>query len=206
MNKIGTTLIFSLAFIACRGTTDETTTTTEIMTSLTSSYTTTTTTSQTTHGNTQTTTTVSTSPSSPLYEGSWSLNDVDTLTDTCGFMDYILGEEIEFELAMTDESNFTLGNGKLSYSCALTEGGDYYTYECTGLDMVQDLAHFGFDAEIAIGNDSLGDFDSSSTGSLAFSFDAECNGDDCSMVEALMGFDFPCEGAAEGRLDANLVF
>ena len=133
--------------------------------------------------------------------GTWHVNDVVVLEDTCGIDDGKIGKDPEGTLTITDNGDdsygLSLAKHLPSFTCALVDTN----LVCDEIQMSQDYSHQGvsavMDATLTLGLA----FSDEGTGETNWSADYTCAGDDCDTLATSMKLTFPCNYSATGQAE-----
>jgi hypothetical protein len=145
--------------------------------------------------------------------GDWVITTAEITLDECeleGFMDRGQPGSI-FELANTADLSFDLtfggdeeqtsGGGEV-LPCLLDE--TTLSYECGSSLSERDLNdEFGLDAIIPVEMSAWGSFSSETVGLLTTRVDLTCQGNNCGLVQLLLGTSFPCSMVNETEVEPN---
>jgi len=136
-------------------------------------------------------------------EGIWTVQAAETTLDECGLEDANErgqpGSTLELT-GMADDFSMLFEAGEtvncmtddvLAFDCEITN-----TVDSTASDM-------GFKADILVAIHSYGNFVGESTLWMESMVDIDCNGQDCGLIEVLLGTRFPCSMAMASDVTAN---
>jgi hypothetical protein len=136
-------------------------------------------------------------------EGIWTVQSAETTLDECGLEDASErgqpGSTLELtgfadDFSMLFEAGETVNcvaDDALAFDCEITN-----TLDSTATDM-------GFKADILVGIHSYGNFEGESTLWMESMVDIDCAGEDCPLIELLLGTRFPCSMAMASDVTAN---
>ncbi|MEE2830571.1 MAG: hypothetical protein VX498_15390 [Myxococcota bacterium] len=135
-------------------------------------------------------------------EGNWVVTSSALSLDECGLEEWVdRGEpgsimylentgDLTFEMTFGPESADISGGGEVVL-CTIND--DTLDFQCKTVDDLRDLdEEFNLDAVVPIGITSSGTFFAENAGTVASRVDLGCEGNDCYLVELLLGTSFPC--------------
>jgi len=126
--------------------------------------------------------------------GTWTVTSGSVTLDECGFEDSVdRGEEgatMELEINASSDFLLTFDGGGESVDCSY---GDDQIFACDSTEQIDETpSAYGLNATIPATLSSSGTFYSEGEMILSTFVDLECEGDDCYLVEILLGASFPC--------------
>lgn len=128
-------------------------------------------------------------------EGEWTMGALTTVEDGCKVVEET-GEDGEVTIALTAEAELSLVSGEMNLACTLTD----QDFSCPDEVEVQDYTSHGVDVILTLTYGHSGSFSDAATGSLVFTIDLSCEGEDCGRFEEDYDVTLPCHSEATSAL------
>ncbi len=128
-------------------------------------------------------------------EGEWTMGALTTVEDGCKVVEET-GKSGEVTIALIAETELSLVSGDMDLACTLSD----QDFSCPDEVEVQDYTSHGVDVILTLTYGHSGSFSDASTGSLVFTIDLSCEGEDCGRFEKDYDVVLPCHSEATSAL------